>query len=675
MSRITGIDSESQNEDLRKSIVFEEDQPKVINTGFKWYIVLPVVLLLALVTGGGVYYLLQMKKEAEGKSRLDQYATVSETDQYRKLEPDAIPQDIDLRKAIQRYKNGYTSIARAAFTEIVESSKPAEVKAFALIYLGIIADNEGKFNLAVDYFQRALRFDPKNFYAHYNLALALRHKGLYREALEQLEKARAIRPDLIEARNLKGQLQFQSNDFDAAEETFKEAAEEGSDVLALYNLGIVYKKQGKLAEAKAAFLKARQNAGETEIGALSSHQLGLIHATQGDYANAAIYMQQAAKIQPNGKYFYNLAMVQYRLKQTEQALNSLEKAVNAGHENPRTYQYIARLYAEMGQNTRAIAAINQALQQAPMDTELLSQLADLQINQAQWTQAQKTLHQLLEVSTRTAEKADALYNLGRIYIELRLYDKAEEALRKSYNLNPGREEALIALGQTFISQGQGHKAISLYREALKLNPDNLALLKALGGLYLDLGLLTESEITLKKLIEHPLKKEDDVLFAYEALGDIYAKRKSYDTAIKYYQRLVNSGDADYAFSAHMKIARAALDAEKPSAVALEHLEKAISMKPDNQESRLLLAKVLLYEGSMVSRERAEEELTALVTTSSEPLLLSKAHTMRGIIFYKRGHYVKALDDFNRALELDPSNTSAFQNKKAAAARLEESGGI
>jgi tetratricopeptide (TPR) repeat protein len=196
-----------------------------------------VVLFIALIAAG-VYYMLWQKKQTLDQARLKP-ATDFEEASSRKMAPqaDQLAPDIELKQAVEMYNRGYLKPAQAAFQQIVESGKPAEVKAMALVYLGIMADDEGKFNLAADFLERAIKFDEKNFFAHYNLAIALRHKGLYKEALAALERAQKLRPDLVEAQNLKGQLQYQNQDLKGAESTLKQAIETSKDPLAYYNLG------------------------------------------------------------------------------------------------------------------------------------------------------------------------------------------------------------------------------------------------------------------------------------------------------------------------------------------------------------------------------------------------------------------------------------------------------
>ena len=88
------------------------------------------------------------------------------------------------------------------------------------------------------------------------------------------------------------------------------------------------------------------------------------------------------------------------------------------------------------------------------------------------------------------------------------------------------------------------------------------------------------------------------------------------------------------------------------------------------EARFLMARALMREGTMSSQDKAIEELRAITAEVRSVPMASKAFTLLGIIYFKQGQLNRSLDAFNRALELDPSNTEAFQNRRSVADRLE-----
>ncbi|MDH5717830.1 MAG: tetratricopeptide repeat protein [Spirochaetia bacterium] len=666
--RILGFEEEAAQEEEKRRIIAEKKR-------FPWFFYVPILLLLALMTAGVVWYMQQKKEQAENLSKL-KGITTPQTDITTAQKPaqSEIPDDKDLQEAVLLYNQNYNKAAKSAFNDIIESSKPSEVKAFAFVYLGIISDEEGKYNLAIDYFNRAVKLQPDNFYAHYNMALALRHKGLFEEAILALEKAKKLRPDKVESDIATSNIQYEANELPLAQQTLEELTSDNKNPVALYNLGMVYKKQGKMAEAKATFMEALELAAAGEIAYKSASQLGIIHAIQGDYPNAKFYMKKAINLSPrSSKYYYNLALVEYKTGNLQESVKNLELALKTGADNIETFVYIAGLYSELGYHDKAESALRTAREKAPLNTKILSQLSDTLIQQARWDEAISILNEIIDNTTETLEKARALYNLGNVYTEIKDWDNAQKALERSYKLNRLDEDALVALGDLYSRKGSGHKAIEFYKESLKINPDNLKLLNALAQTYLDLGLLAEAELSLKNLLDHPLKNEELVTNSYFKLGEISYKRKAYDTAVKYFERSAKSSSIEIQYNSFLYIADSLIESNGPSSIILEYVEKAIALKPRDLKARLLRVRALLNEGSISSQETAEEELTAMIETGEDPQLLSKALTFRGIIYYKQGLYAKALDDFNHAIELNPSNEKAFENRRITAEKLEHQG--
>ncbi len=635
-------------------------------------IILSTVLLAGLLAGGSYFVLKGMKKEHSGKSHLDLPENLEKLESQKKM-PDSIPEDAELQIAVRQYRLGYTEAAKKLFSDIIEKEKPDSVKSLALTYLGIISDDEGRFNLAIDFFRRAIKFQPDNFHAHYNLAIAYRHRGMFREAMEELEIAGKLRPDQISASIAKGELQYEQQNYNAALETFQGIYKEDKSPHALYNMGIVYKKTGKMAEAKSAFLDALNLAGAGEVAWKSASQLGILHATQGDLDNAKYYFETAIKLAPaNAKYHYNLALVLHQKNENDAAVFHLNRAVELGSNNPEIYAYIARLYTGLGQTENAAATLEKGLKDYPMHPELRKQYADSLLAAERYPEAESWLKKMYASSASTLERAEILYNLGQVYQELKDFENAVTVLEQSRTLNPGKEETLVALADAYSQTGANHKAIALYREATKINPDNITLLRAQGRMFVEQGLMAEAEDTFEKLVENPMRTEEDLHYAYQFLGDIHRKRNQCESAIPYYQKNETVREKDYAYQSYMAQAECYLTLNKPALSALEKIEQAVAIKPDALEPRILLARALLKEGSGVSGDRALEELTLAIEKGGTPELLSQAVSLRGILWYKQGMYNKALDDFNRALELNPGNPEAFQNRKAALARLEES---
>ncbi|HMY11768.1 MAG TPA: tetratricopeptide repeat protein, partial [Turneriella sp.] len=140
--------------------------------------------------------------------------------------------------------------------------------------------------------------------------------------------------------------------------------------------------------------------------------------------------------------------------------------------------------------------------------------------------------------------------------------------------------------------------------------------------------------------------------------------------MQYYEKASQSTDANLKYTTLLSQADAMLLSDRPAQMVYPLLNQAIALRPNADEARMLLARALMREGTISSQDRAIEELRAVTTDVRSVPLASKAYTLMGIIWYKQGQLNRSLDAFNRALELDPANGEAFQNRRAVSDRLE-----
>lgn len=637
------------------------------------------LILAAALTGAGGFYgwqQWQLKKANTDVFNQEKPANSDEiTGTEEKQSPTVamLPESDDLKKGVDLYEKGLSGSAEAIFLDLMESSLDASVRSQAALFLGIISDDRGQLNQAIDYYQRSIKLKEDNYYSYVNLAISLRKKGLFTRALEVLEKARKLNPGNSEPSMVAGKLAFEEDKLDEAEKNLELAKEISPDnALARYNLGIVHKKNGKLEEAKLAFSEALKLAQQGEIAAKASSQLGIMAATEQDFALSVTYLQKAVTLEPgNARYFYNLALVQAKSGTSEPAILNLKKAVELGYQNPILELYVARLYEDLNKPEEAFSALKSAYKKAPGNLEIIRTYADYLITRKDYIDAISLMEQLYATSSRSADRLHALYNLSFAYFQLQDWDKAEQQLEKLRQIEPNHEEGINLLGNVFRQRGENEKAISLYKKAIQLNPENSIIRFTLSKMYLDLGLLNETESELKLILDSPMSTAKDKYQVFAMMGEIYRIRKSYSTALSYFEKIEAAPDLKLRFDSALKQAETMLAADMPATMALQKIERAIALDPASENARLILASALMKKGTLNARQRAEEELSGLIKVTQDPFYLSQAHTLRGILNYKNGIFNRALDDFSRALEYDPTNEQAFKNKRAAALRLEQ----
>jgi len=159
-----------------------------------------------------------------------------------------------LKEAIAHHQAGRLPQAEALYQQIlqVDPNHPD-----ALHFLGVIALQMKKNEVAVELISKALAVKPDLAEAHNNLGLVLKDQGLLDAAVEHCRKAIALKPDFAEAHNNLGIALKDQGKLDEAIKHYQKALSIKPDYpLALSNLGFALQAQGLLNEAVKHYLKA-----------------------------------------------------------------------------------------------------------------------------------------------------------------------------------------------------------------------------------------------------------------------------------------------------------------------------------------------------------------------------------------------------------------------------------
>ncbi len=185
------------------------------------------------------------------------------------------------------------------------------------------------------------RTSPKRTTAEH---LALAHEALEQEDMAEAEeaylKAIELDPHNIEAYQGLGEVYLENRDYEAAREVFEYLAERGGEVTSTLGLARVAQGQGKLEEAKGAYLKS------LAITTAVQPRLELVRILRelGQLNEALVQLNEARKIEPNNPkildLFVELSILSGRPDDAQGALDQLREA------NPEN-QKIATLAGEI----------------------------------------------------------------------------------------------------------------------------------------------------------------------------------------------------------------------------------------------------------------------------------------------------------------------------------------
>jgi tetratricopeptide (TPR) repeat protein len=162
---------------------------------------------------------------------------------------------------------------------------------------GIEFFKQGKYDDAIEYFEKVIEKFPSSTAAYYNLGISYLRKGDVDQAITSLEKAVESNPEAIEAYFALGECYFNKGESEKAMQSFSRALElQPDNPKAYYNLGIVYYKHDRLEEALTSFEKTI-NLDPNFSSAY--YQAALACIKKGDFKKAIDYLENFLKLEPN----------------------------------------------------------------------------------------------------------------------------------------------------------------------------------------------------------------------------------------------------------------------------------------------------------------------------------------------------------------------------------------
>ncbi|HEX9460258.1 MAG TPA: tetratricopeptide repeat protein, partial [Thermoanaerobaculia bacterium] len=399
---------------------------------------------------------------------------------------------------------------------------------------------------------------------------------------------------------------------------------------AYVNLGALYFKQGKVAEAYDTFVRG--------VASAPSDRTLL--------SNAAAAAQQLGKSADALKYVDDAIAKMPR----DAALHSLRSTI----------------LHSLNRNDDALAAITQATQLAPDDAKYQFSLGNIEASLDRKDQAIAAYRKAVDLD-RTFLRA--YFNLGAMLFETGRYDEARDAYRMALapidqaiaNHQPVESinaRAYSNLGAIYLKEQKWPEAIDAYQKAANLDDDTAAHYN-LGFLYFTTGRMDRAQDEYRKV----LAREASLPLAYLHLGAIAFKTAKYDEAIKLLRDGMPHFDVESKRPALRMLGRAQL-IRGERAGARRSLEEALTLDSNDAESLRLLGRMARHEKrlddakSLLDRAQAASPRNTIVTLE-RALVAREANDLAG-----ERAALEALPD-RPALRAELAIVNARQNPNSA----------
>ena len=340
---------------------------------------------------------------------------------------------------------------------------------FLLPVLGVLTWQQARrYSDLETLWRTTLARNPAAFMAHNNFAVILRQRGELDEAINHLQKALELKPDLAEAHNNLGNALRQRGEPDEAMADFTRALQlEPNNAPAYANLASALLEKGQTKEAIAQFQKALQlEPGNASL--LNNLAYALLRNGQGSEAIALL--QKVTEQHPGSADAHNnLGALLAQSGRLDEALACYRRALDLQPQNGPVHSNLGRALLQKRQLTEALAHLQKAAQLCPNSAECENELAGALIQAGRLDEARAHLQKALEIQPTFAE---AQNNLGLTLLSEGQVYEAITHFNLALTLQPNNAPAHSHLGQALLKQGRVREAVEHYQAALALLPDD-----------------------------------------------------------------------------------------------------------------------------------------------------------------------------------------------------------
>jgi predicted O-linked N-acetylglucosamine transferase (SPINDLY family) len=333
--------------------------------------------------------------------------------------------------ALDHHRAGRLAEAELLYRQIL-AAQPDHADAVHAI--GVIANQVGRHDLAIEWIQRAIAVRPNDPAAFCNLGEAYRSLGRPGAAIPCYHRALELNPNLAAVHNNLGAALAAQGQQDDAIASYRRALQLQPDYPEAHgNLGDILKQCGRLDEAAEAYRRAIQLRPQSVE---FHHRLGLVMSSKREWSTAISCYRAVLRCQPDSpEICHSLGVALHHAGHFEEAAATYQELLRRHPDLAETWYNLGVTYTEQRAFESAINAYQRAVEINPNYP-------------AAWN------------------------NLGNALRETGRLDEAVTAFHRALQYNPDLAETHANLGNTLKDQGLLHDAIAAYRHARDLAPQN-----------------------------------------------------------------------------------------------------------------------------------------------------------------------------------------------------------
>jgi len=549
--------------------------------------------------------------------------------------------------------------------------------------LGDAYDDIGDLDEAIKEYNEAIKINPKYAGAYSDRGYVYDKKGAEKKALEDYNKAIKIDPKYATAFHNRGILYGNKGEFYRAFENLNKAVElDPKEVAHLSNRGFLYLMNGDMDKALADYTEA------IKLDPQNAYAIclrGLIYSNDGDHDKAIEYCTKAIEVDSNDVAIFIVCGLAYLNKgEQEKAIKNFNMAIDLDPKMALAYNHRGIAFFNKGDYDEAIKDFCKTIEIDPKCAFAYSNRGYAHFNKPGYVYFN-------ENNQNKALKNFSKDDLEKV-IEHIHKDKVGNVLH-DYNmaikLNPKIALAYNNRGSLYYSTSKLDKAFLDFNEAIEIDPKIALAYNNRGNVYTskgdqDMALKYHANITKVKgiyhasAIENYIKAIADYTKAIELdpnLALVYINRASVFNRIGETDKVISDCtialefDSKYSDAYYKRSDAYYSKGEKNQALddyikAME-INSSKAMIWSNRDPRFKNAYDNMINGchEITESERDEDDFIAIISgTIRRNQADTESLVRRGIAYADRGDSYKAIDDFTKAINIQPNLLNALTER-------------
>ncbi|XP_049764898.1 protein O-mannosyl-transferase Tmtc3 [Schistocerca cancellata] len=314
--------------------------------------------------------------------------------------------------------------------------------------VGHALEGQGRFDEALQYFQKAVSVQEDDIGAHINVGRTYNHLKMFKEAEDAYLKAKSLLPKAKPGESYQARI----------------APNHLNVFLNLANL--IARNETRLEEADLLYRQAI--------------------SMRADYTQAYI----------------NRGDILLKLNRTKEAQEVYERALFYDSNNPDIYYNLGVVFLEQGKASQALAYLDKALEFDPEHEQALLNSAILlqELGRAELRKVAR--ERLLKLLRKDANNERVHFNLGMLAMDDRDIAGAEHWFRQAVQLKDDFRSALFNLALLLADDHRPLEAAPFLNQLVKFHPDHIKGLILLGDIYINnIKDLDAAEACYKRILQ------------------------------------------------------------------------------------------------------------------------------------------------------------------------------